>query len=332
MIDALTGDGEGDAVHLAVLGGFDDSGAAVADLQVEISGDRVADGGTVGHRVLLSAADVAVGPGDNAAAHLASGGCDLHGIRRGFLGGDSQLVAADAEAHAGDIGRKAEAGQYAVGIRQGGRILFAVPFQFHILRLACASGHEAGHHGMALHPGHDAVVIIADLLIEGMTGTDEGLHRVIASGADVVEVCVTLADDGLPHQDLRGVGVGNAVCIRRILGAPRGGKIPLIAILHDTAQQHLDVIRLDGAVQAAGVVVPEVLAEAGEGLAHAAGDAGLNAVDHLTVEAVHAVDGGCGGLGGGPAVHIGFGAVAPDVLGIDLVGVSVPRESDGVGF
>lgn len=63
---------------------------------------------------------------------------------------------------------------------------------------------------------------------------------------------------------------------------------------------------IDGAVQAAGVVVPEVLAEAGEGLAHAAGGAGLNAVDHLTVEAVHAVDGGCGGLGGGPAVHIGF--------------------------
>lgn len=46
FVDAVAGDGKGDSCNLAVLDGFDDLHAAVADL------DRVGNGLRVGHKVL----------------------------------------------------------------------------------------------------------------------------------------------------------------------------------------------------------------------------------------------------------------------------------------
>ena len=52
LIDALAGDGEGNAVHPAVLAGLDDFSAAIADLQLEKRSYRVADGGRIGDGIL----------------------------------------------------------------------------------------------------------------------------------------------------------------------------------------------------------------------------------------------------------------------------------------
>ena len=55
LIDALAGDGEGNAVHLAVLAGLDDFSASIADLQIQKGCDRVADRSAVGNNILHGA-------------------------------------------------------------------------------------------------------------------------------------------------------------------------------------------------------------------------------------------------------------------------------------
>ena len=56
LIDALAGDGEGNAVHLAVLADLDDFGTAVRNFQTDISLDRVINLLTESDSVLISAA------------------------------------------------------------------------------------------------------------------------------------------------------------------------------------------------------------------------------------------------------------------------------------
>ncbi len=68
LIDTLAGDGEGNAVHLAVLAGFDNFRTAIADLQLDKRPYRVADGGRIGDGILNAAvwAVLIVRPNKNA--------------------------------------------------------------------------------------------------------------------------------------------------------------------------------------------------------------------------------------------------------------------------
>ena len=102
LIDALAGDGEGNAVHPAVLAGLDDFSAAIADLQLEKRSYRVADGGRIGDGILNAAvgAVLIVRPNKNAAAGCASTCRNRHIAGGSRIGGDSERIARHAEMEA----------------------------------------------------------------------------------------------------------------------------------------------------------------------------------------------------------------------------------------
>ena len=102
LIDALAGDGEGNAVHPAVLAGLDDFSAAIADLQLEKRSYRVADGGRIGDGILNAAVGTVliVRSNKNAAAGSASTCGDRHIAGGSRIGGDSERIARHAEMEA----------------------------------------------------------------------------------------------------------------------------------------------------------------------------------------------------------------------------------------
>ena len=154
-----------------------------------------------------------------------------------------------------------------------------------------------------------------------MIGGNQRQDLVIAAGAHMVKVRIALAHNRFPNEQLGSEGVGQLIRIGIVLRSPGGGKVALIAILHDTPQQQLNVIRLDGVVVLAGIVIPEILTEAVIGIADISGKARLDAVAHLPVKGIHTVQ--CGVVAGAccPAVHIVFGGVSPCVLGVNLSSV-----------
>ena len=88
LIDALAGDGEGNAIHLAVLAGLDDFSAAIADLQIQKGCDRVADRSAVGNNILHGAvwAIVPIAPHHNTLTQSLLFGSDSERSIRGILG------------------------------------------------------------------------------------------------------------------------------------------------------------------------------------------------------------------------------------------------------
>ena len=273
LIDALAGDGEGNAVHPAVLAGLDDFGAAVADLQLEKRSYRVADGGRIGDGILNAAvgAVLIVRPNKNAAAGSTSTCGDRHIAAGSRIGGDGERIARHAEMEARLTGGEGKLRQYTVGIRKLGNILTAVPRKLNGLCAAAASAHKARANGMALHAVLDAVVIVHDSAIQRMIGGNQRQDLVIAAGAHMVKVRIALAHNRFPNEQLGSEGVGQLIRIGIVLRSPRGGEIALIAILHDTPQQQLNIVRLDGVVVLAGIVIPEILTEAVIGIADISG-------------------------------------------------------------
>ena len=87
LIDALAGDGEGNAVHLAVLAGLDDFCAAVTDLQIQKGCDRVADRSAVGNNILHGAvwAIVSIAPHHNTLTQSLLFGSDTERAGRRIL-------------------------------------------------------------------------------------------------------------------------------------------------------------------------------------------------------------------------------------------------------
>ena len=88
LIDALAGDGEGNAIHLAFLAGLDDFSAAIADLQIQKGCDRVADRSAVGNNILHGAvwAIVPIAPHHNTLTQSLLFGSDPERSIRGILG------------------------------------------------------------------------------------------------------------------------------------------------------------------------------------------------------------------------------------------------------
>ena len=108
LIDALAGDGEGNAVHLAVLAGLDDFSASIADLQLDKCPYGVADGGRIGNGILNAAvvAVLIVRPNKNAAAGCTSTCGDRHIAGGSRIGGDSERIARHTEMKARLTGRE----------------------------------------------------------------------------------------------------------------------------------------------------------------------------------------------------------------------------------
>ena len=87
LIDARAGDGEGNAVHPAVLAGLDDFSAAIADLQIQKGCDRVADRSAVGNNILHGAvwAIVPIAPHHNTLTQSLLFGSDTERAGRRIL-------------------------------------------------------------------------------------------------------------------------------------------------------------------------------------------------------------------------------------------------------
>ena len=202
LIDALAGDGEGNAVHLAVLAGLDNFRAAIADLQLDKCPYGVADGGRIGDGILNAAvgAVLIVRPNKNAAAGSASTCGDRHIAGRSSIGGDSERIARHAEMKARLTGGEGKLRQYTIGIRELGNILTAVPRKLNGLCAAAASAHKAGANGMALYAVLDAVVIVHDSAIQRMIGGNQRQDLVIAAGAHMVKVRIALAHNRFPNK------------------------------------------------------------------------------------------------------------------------------------
>ena len=202
LIDALAGDGEGNAVHPAVLAGLDDFGAAVADLQLDKCLYGVADGGRIGDGILNAAvgAVLIVRPNKNAAAGCTSTCGDRHIAGGSRIGGDSERIARHAEMKARLTGGEGKLRQHAVGIRKLSNILTAIPRKLNGLCAAAASAHKAGANGMALYAVLDAVVIIHDSAIQRMIVGNQRQDLVIAAGAHMVKVRIALAHNRFPNK------------------------------------------------------------------------------------------------------------------------------------
>ena len=141
----------------------------------------------------------------------------------------------------------------------------------------------ARDHGIVI--GHDLAaqrVRVADIAPDCAFAIGVGIH--------LVERCVSLTYNSLPHQQLRGNRMAHVRRIRRILASPGSRDVALIPILHDAPQQYLDGIRRDGHIVAGGVVLPIVLIPACERIAGVLSDTGLNAVGDLAVIGSDGVD------------------------------------------
>ena len=104
----------------------------------------------------------------------------------------------------------------------------------------------------------------------------------------------------------------------------------MVAILHNTTKQKLNGIRLNGLVIAGGIVIPEVFTVSGESFSQFSCDTGLDAVNNLTVIAFHTMNCCHCARFRSPAIHIMLFRMAPDVLTIHLIGISIARESDRI--
>ena len=101
LLRAVAGNGEGNTGHLAVLTGFDDLDAAIADSQVQIGIHGVDDGIPEGDDILHGAvrAIVAVAPDHHALPGVVSDGSNGHAVCGGCFGGDGQVVPIDCKGY-----------------------------------------------------------------------------------------------------------------------------------------------------------------------------------------------------------------------------------------
>ena len=328
LLRTAAGNGEGDAGYLAVLTGFDDLDAAIADSQVQVGVHGVADGIPEGDDILHGAvgAIVTVAPDHHALTGIVSDGGNGHAVCGGCFGGDGQVVPTDCKGHIRLSRREDIFAQNTVGVRQGGRVATAVPDQFDRLCSFLAAVHKAGDDGVLFHAGLDAVIVGGEAAIERMGCAVDGFYGIGAAGVNMLEVRIPLPDNRFPHQHLRGHHVGQLVGIGIILRAPVEGEIPLIAVLHDAAKERFHGSAINSAVILGWEGIPIVLSVAFIGTVQVAGNAWLDAVAGRAVEGADGVQ--CGHprcLAGCPAVHVVQLVVAPSAAVIQI-GVAVSGE------
>ena len=166
FIDTIALNAERNPVNLAVLGGFYDFCRAVGYLDIEITFYRIVDLLCVGDGILQLSVRAAntVCPGDDAAplgVFLFCGNRD--GTARRFVGGDRQLISIYGKMNSRNTCRKRVTPKHIVFVGERSGVLFAVPFQFDILRFTCGFGEEARQLGMVLDAFRNGVVVAHNL-------------------------------------------------------------------------------------------------------------------------------------------------------------------------
>ena len=334
LIDAVSGNGKGEVIHLAVLRGLDDLGRAVGYLQIEECLHGVHNRGCVSDRILHGSVRpiVTVAPYDNAFANIVLAGGDGYRFRRRSLCGNGQRVTIGRKDNIGQVAAEGIVRYHMIAVGQGSCVLITVPFQLDRLRLVGGLAHKAGNDRVALNAGFDAVIVRRKATIQRVRGAIHGFHGISTAGVNMVEVRVTLSDDRFPYQHLRSHHVRHFVGIGFILRAPVEGQVTLITILHDSAQQCLDGIGINRAVVIRWIVLPIILAVSCIGFLQQTGNPRLDAVAGRAIEGADGVQ--CGHpccLTGGPAVHIMQLIMTPSAAVIE-VGIPASRKTNGIGF
>ena len=271
-------------------------------------------------------------PYNNALADIVLAGGDGHRFRRGSLCGNGQRVVIGRKSNISQIAGEGIVRYHMIAVGQGSCVLTTVPFQLDRLRLVGGLAHEAGNDRVALNAGFDAVIVSREATIQRMSGAVHGFHGISTAGVNMVEVCVPLSDDRFPYQHLRSHHVRHFVGIGFILRAPIEGQIALVAVLHDSAQQRLDGIGINGVVAVCGVVFPIVLAVSGIILLQQTGNTRLDAVTGRTFKGTDGVQCGHPGcLTGCPAVHI-MQLIMPPSAAIIKISIPTAGEANGIGF
>ena len=273
-----------------------------------------------------------VAPYDNALANIVLAGGDGHRFRRGSLSGNGQCVSIARKDNIGQVAAEGIVRYHMIAVGQGSCVLTTVPFQLDSLRFVGGFAHKAGNDRVALNAGFDAVIVSREATIQRVSGAVHGFHGISTAGVNMVEVCIPLSDNRFPYQHLRSHHVRHFVSIGFILRAPIEGQVTLIAILHDSAQQCLDGIGINGAVVIRWIVLPIILAVSCIGFLQQTGNPRLDAVAGRAIEGTDGVQ--CGHpccLTGGPAVHI-MQLIMPPSAAVIEVGIPASRKTNGIGF
>ena len=143
-----------------------------------------------------------------------------------------------------------------------------------------------------------------------MVRTDLIQNSVLAACADLVEVLVTLTDHGFPNEKLCSDCVSQLIAAL-VLRTPRGRDCSRVAVLEDTTDEQLNIVRRNGAVIGRRVVVPKILALFGKAVSGLLRDADLNAVADISIVRSHRTDGCITGSACFPAVHKAQVTVSP---------------------
>ena len=199
---------------LTVLAGFDDFGAAVTDLDVQITLYGVIHCLCISDGILqLSVRAVhAVRPSDDTAPlRISLFGCNGDGITRRIIRRNGQRVPADGKANARSACGEHIVGEHTVGIGQRGSVGFAVPFKLDDPGFSRRLCKKARHLGMALNACRNGIVIAHDLTVQRVVRADLLHDGTFAARADLVEIGITLTDDRFPNQKLCGNGVSQLV-------------------------------------------------------------------------------------------------------------------------
>ena len=143
---------------------------------------------------------------------------------------------------------------------------------------------------MALNTCYHAVIIRIDTAIQRIILSNSGFDCIFTACAYMIKVCVSFADNSFPNKELCSCGMSHLISIGCILRSPRRRDITLITILHDTAEQKLNRVRLNGVVQVAGVVIPEVFIKLCIGVSYISNNTGFNTIANLSVIGIHAME------------------------------------------
>jgi len=162
-----------------------------------------------------------------------------------------------------------------------------------------------------LHVGFHAVVVRNELTVQRMVGCDTVFYRIVAAGINVVEVRVTLTDDGFPNKRLCCHNVCQLICIGGILRTPFGCYRSGVAVLEDSTDEQFDLICFDGLVIGRGIVVPIGFITLGHHVADGERCTRFDTVTGIAVPRADGVNRDFLGLACEPAVHIVEFAMPP---------------------
>ena len=166
-------------------------------------------------------------------------------------------------------------------------------------------GEEAGQHGMALYLIFNGIVFLKNQVVQGMAGADIVRYAVLSlcCRAHMVKLAVAFANDGFPHEKLRGDISRDFLCVCWIAAIPCGAGIALPAILHDSPEIRFDNGGRNGGIHGRRVIIPKGFVPPLILVASVNAHARLNTVNHTPVERILRVDSKMVACVHSPAAH-----------------------------